>query len=64
VGGLGGNLLQILAQNHRLDGKRFQIFGLTEYPAWGTPDEVFLFHRLDGTSIAQTIWTLLSGGKK
>ena len=54
-GGLGD---QVLNATQKLDGARTQQFikfGLTEYPACGTPPEVLSYHKLDGKSIAASI---------
>ena len=49
---------QVLNAAQELDGagtQRVIKFGLTEYPACGTPPEVLAYHKLDGKSIAASI---------
>ena len=63
-GGLGD---QVLNAAQKLDGARTQRvikFGLTEYPACGTPPEVLSYHKLDGKSIAASILETVRGAKE
>ncbi len=58
---------QILNAAQKLDGartQRFIKFGLTEYPACGTPPEVLAYHKLDGKSIAASILQTVRGAKE
>jgi len=55
---------QVLNAAQKLDGartRRFKKFGLTEYPACGTPPEVLAYHKLDGKSIAASILQTVRG---
>ena len=55
---------QVLNAAQKLDGartQRFKKFGLTEYPACGTPPEVLAYHKLDGKSIAASILQTVRG---
>jgi transketolase len=55
---------QVLNAAQKLDGARthrFKKFGLTEYPACGTPPEVLAYHKLDGKSIAASILQTVRG---
>lgn len=54
-GGLGDNMLHELKKVGAVDGKRFEKFGLDEYPECGTPPEVLGYHKLDGRSLAEGI---------
>jgi len=58
---------QVLNAAQRLNGARTQRvikFGLTEYPACGTPSEVLAYHKLDGKSIAASILQTVRGAKE
>ncbi len=58
---------QVLNAAQKLDGartQRFIKFGLTEYPACGTPPEVLAYHKLDGKSIAASILQTVRGAKE
>ena len=55
VGGLGDCLLNAMAEEGLMDGRRLAKFGLEEYPEWGTPWEVLAHHKLDGASVAARI---------
>jgi transketolase len=60
-GGLGNQVLNTAQQIDGLHTKRFIKFGLTEYPACGTPPEVLAYHKLDGKSIAASILQTVRG---
>jgi Transketolase, C-terminal subunit len=60
-GGLGDHFLHTLALNGWVNNRIFQIFGVTGFPAWGRPPEVLKYHKLDSTSIAARIQTILGG---
>jgi transketolase len=60
-GGLGDQVLNTAQQIDGLHTKRFIKFGLTEYPACGTPPEVLAYHKLDGKSIAASILQTMRG---
>jgi transketolase len=55
VGGLADSLLNALAANGDLNGRRFHKLAVEGYPACGTPPEALRFHGLDGASLAQRI---------
>ncbi len=55
IGGLGDRILETLAATNSIAGKKFQKFGLDEYPECGTPLEVLEYHKLDGKSLAKRI---------
>ena len=58
---------QVLNAAQKLDGartQRFIKFGLTEYPACGTPPEVLAYHKLDGKSLAASILQTVRGAKE
>lgn len=55
VGGLGDALLNALAANGLMKGRRFEKFAVEGYPAWGTPPEALKHHGLDGESLAGRI---------
>ncbi len=55
VGGLGDFLLNALAANGLMNGRRFEKFAIEGYPAWGTPSEALKFHGVDGASVAERI---------
>lgn len=55
VGGLGDRLLESLVQENAINEKSFKKFGLNEFPACGTPQEVLNAHALDGASLANRI---------
>jgi len=55
IGGLGDYLLNTLNTCQLIKGRQFKTFGLSEYPAWGTPSEVLTHHGLDGKSLSDTI---------
>jgi transketolase len=55
VGGLGDSLLNVMAANGLMNGRRFEKFGIEGYPAWGTPSEALKFHGVDGASVAERI---------
>jgi transketolase len=55
VGGLGDYLLNTLNACHLLEGCQFRKFGVTEYPAWGSPPEVLSHHGLNGISLSAAI---------
>jgi transketolase len=57
---------QVLNAAQKLDGagtQRVIKFGLTEYPACGTPPEVLAYHKLDGKSVAASILQSVRGAK-
>jgi transketolase len=54
-GGLGDRVLNTAQNLDGLRSKRIIKFGLTEYPACGTPPEVLAYHQLDGKSLADKI---------
>jgi transketolase len=56
VGGLGDNILNALVQTHLIKEKHFKKLGIEGYPAWGTPQEVLQYHRLDGNSLGNIIY--------
>jgi transketolase len=60
-GGLGNQVLNTAQQIDGLHTKRFIKFGLTEYPACGTPPEVLAYHKIDGKSIAASILQTVRG---
>ncbi len=53
VGGLGDFLLSRLSALRVLDGVRFTKYGISDYPACGTPAEVLKQHKLDGLSLSK-----------
>lgn len=55
VGGLGDFLLNQLHSAGLLGGRHLRKFAISGYPAFGSPQEVLRFHRLDGTSLANQI---------
>lgn len=55
IGGLGDQLLNVLARYDLLGGKIFEKFGVEGNPACGTPPEALRYHQLDGTSLARRI---------
>ncbi|MBP7461712.1 MAG: 1-deoxy-D-xylulose-5-phosphate synthase [Candidatus Delongbacteria bacterium] len=59
VGGLGDFLLSKLVEWNLLKNKRFKTFGIMDFPAWGTPNEVLGYHHLDGKSLANKLIELL-----
>jgi transketolase len=63
-GGLGDQVLNTAQQIDGLRSKRFIKFGLTEYPACGTPPEVLAYHKLDGKSIAASILQTVRDAKE
>lgn len=58
AGGLGERLGAVMAEKSLLGSRRLHRFGLSELPACGTPVEVLRQHRLDGTSLAESILAL------
>jgi transketolase len=54
-GGLGDLVLNTAHKIEAARSKRIVKFGLTEYPACGTPPEVLAYHKLDGKSLAEQI---------
>ena len=52
VGGLGDRLLDALSELGLLKTRTLKKFGVTGYPACGTPPEVLKFHGLDAASLA------------
>lgn len=58
TGGLGDFLSGQLAANKLLGDRCFYKFGIENYAACGTPNEVLAFHGLDGKSIAEKIYNL------
>ncbi|HEY8278140.1 MAG TPA: transketolase C-terminal domain-containing protein [Bdellovibrionota bacterium] len=54
-GGLGDSLAPVLMEHSKLHKIRLHKFGLEEYPAFGTAEEVLEYHRLDGKSLARRI---------
>jgi transketolase len=54
-GGLGDLVLNTAHKIEAARSKRIVKFGLTEYPACGTPPEVLAYHQLDGKSLAEQI---------
>jgi transketolase len=63
-GGLGDQVLNVAQKLDCARTQRFIKFGLTEYPACGTPPEVLAYHKLDGKSIAASILQAMRGAKK
>jgi transketolase len=58
---------QVLNAAQKIDDARTQRiikFGLTEYPACGTPPEVLAYHKLDGKSIAASILQTVRGARE
>lgn len=55
VGGLADHLLPVLVEEGLLGDHRFQKFGVSDYPACGTPAEALAQHGLDGASLARSI---------
>jgi transketolase len=55
VGGLGDYLLKALVRWDLLGERKFAIFGVEGYPAWGTPAQALGYHGLDGQSLARRI---------
>jgi transketolase len=55
IGGLGDRILYELVQNREIKFKRFEKFGLDEFPACGVPQEVLKYHRLDAHSLTERI---------
>lgn len=53
VGGLGDYLLNVLADNGLMEGRRFQKFAVEGYAACGTPQQALKYHGLDGFSLAR-----------
>ncbi len=47
VGGLGDHVLRILASTEWMRIGRFEVFGVDDYPVFGTPAEALAAHRLD-----------------
>lgn len=58
VGGLGDALRRTLAQENLSAAHRILVWGVEGFPACGTPQEALKFHRLDGVSLAERIFTL------
>jgi len=54
-GGLGDCLLNTISSSKKLKTKKFKKFGIKNYPAWGTPQEVLRYHKLDGESLSLRI---------
>lgn len=54
-GGLGDNLLNELVTHNLLERRTFKRFAVQGYPAFGRPDEVLLYHQMNGASIAESI---------
>ncbi len=62
-GGLGDQVLNTAQKIDATRSKRFINFGLTEYPACGTPPEILAYHKLDGKSIAASILQTVLGAE-
>ncbi|MHA1403721.1 MAG: transketolase family protein [Candidatus Helarchaeota archaeon] len=54
-GGLGDTILNAINSSDLLRGKKVNKIGIREYPAFGTPIEVFKYHRVDGKSLSKRI---------
>jgi len=54
-GGLGDLILNSIYRVPKLREKAFEKFAIKSYPACGTPQEVLIFHKLDGRSLANRI---------
>jgi transketolase len=59
VGGLGDALLNVLAEEGLLAGRRFEKFAVEGYPACGTPPQALRYHRLNGASLCERIAAFL-----
>jgi transketolase len=59
VGGLGDRILRKLSAWDWARTGRFEIFGVDDYPVFGTPAEALSAHRLDGPSLAERVEALL-----
>jgi transketolase len=59
VGGLGDHILRTLNATGRTGIGRLEIFGVHDYPVFGTPAEALSAHGLDGPSLAKRIEGLL-----
>ncbi len=57
TGALGDYLLNTLESRSLLKGRRFHKFSVEGYPAWGTPQEVLRYHRLDAISLVKRVIT-------
>ncbi len=55
TGGLGEHLLYTLVSQDLVNEKWFEIIGVDEHPACGTPPEALKYHRLDAESLAARI---------
>jgi transketolase len=55
VGALGDAMLNELTAGGFLSTRQFRKFGVEDYPACGTPQEVLQHHGLDGASLAMRI---------
>ena len=58
-GGLGDQVLNTALKINAARSKQFIKFGLDEYPACGTPQEVLAYHRLNGENLARRIQAAL-----
>ena len=63
-GGLGDQVLNTAQKLDGLHSKKYIKLALNEYPACGTPPEVLAYHKLDGKSIAKSIWQTVRGNRK
>jgi len=61
VGGLGDHLLKVITREGLMKAKSFDCIAVEGFPACGTPPEVLKYHGMDGSSLAQRIY---SGRKK
>jgi len=55
VGGLGDFLIAKCSKLNLMHDKKFEKFGIEQYPACGTPTEVLNYHLLDATSLSKRI---------
>ncbi len=57
VGGLGDHLLKTITRKGLMKDKNFDCIAVEEFPACGTPPEVLNYHGMDGSSLAQRIYS-------
>src|SRR5688500_15103461 len=55
VGALGDHLLAVLAAHDLTGGRTVRTYGVSGFPAFGTPAEALRHHRLDAESLSRRI---------